>query len=167
MSRLPRPYIPVSVRVQVAERQLIERGMFTFVGPASMRLRFSLKSLFNDKKAELHHRPALVNRRLKRNGDYDPPANDPAYLVYLADDDHDIETRVRGLHGQHSDFGLRRKNRRMDENRGRRKRRPKKKIPSRPFPKKSLGGFPGGRLADRASSAEPTVAAARGWPTQD
>ena len=143
MSRLPRPHIPLSVRVQVAERQIIDRfGRSPLFSTAilSKRLAIMLDVLFSDGcKPELHHRPALVNRRRKRNGDYDPPANDPGFLVYLADDDHDVETRVRGLHGSHSDLGMNRKNKNIAKNRDPKRRRakiaqPKNfKWPSRPF----------------------------------
>jgi len=140
VSRLPRPYIPLAVRVQVAERQV----GFSQVDGADKRSRLAgiLLILFGGKKAELHHRPALVNRRRKRNGDYDPPANDPNFLVYLADDDHDIETRVRGQHGQHSDLGMVRKNKRIAANRNPTRRKAKiaqreeYRWPSRPFRKK-------------------------------
>ncbi len=136
MSPLPRPHIPLAVRVQVAGRQLRERGesldrsILYGLGllmddgsagdptlSAARKLQRLLSALFGDKKAELHHRPALINRRRKRNGDYDPPANDPGFLVYLLEDDHDIETRIRGQHGQHSDLGLARKAKRIARNR--------------------------------------------------
>ncbi len=137
-----RPSIPLRVRLLVIERQLLKVGiapLSPYYGfPAkkrklSDRLAFNLHELFGKRKVELHHRHALVNRR-KCNGYYDPPANDPFYLVYLSKDDHDIETRVRGQHGQYSDLGLARKRKRMDENRGRRKRKPKVKIPQRVDP---------------------------------
>lgn len=139
MSWLVRPYIPIAVRVKVAERQLLEREMLCFVGSLSTRLKFSLQSLFWNAKetAELHHRPALVNRQRKRNGDYEPPANDPDYLVYIAEDDHDIETRVRGLHGQHSDLGMARKNKRIARNRDPKRRKTKIRSANRWPPKGS------------------------------
>lgn len=139
MSRLPRPYIPLSVRVQVAERQCRESG---WIFPAlekqgkSKWLREMLGVLFGEQKAELHHRPALVNRRKVMRGDkiadYEPPANDPEHLVYLVESDHDVETRVRGQHGAHSDLGLNRKNKRIAKNRDPNRR--KAKIPQRRDP---------------------------------
>ena len=78
---------------------------------------------------ELHHRPAIVNRHRKPNGRYVPDANDPEFLVYLPKDEHDIETRVRGLHGQHSDLGLARKRKRAE----RKQNQPKHQWPSRPL----------------------------------
>ena len=148
--RLPRPYIPIATRLIVAERQIEQ---LTGVGNACRRfdplsqtklLELLLGALFGDKKVELHHRPALVNRRRKRNGDYDPPANDPNYLVYLPEDEHDIETRVRGLHGQHSDLAIVRKRKRKE----RKTKRPKRKWASRPlrsanrWPKRSFRQSP-------------------------
>jgi len=146
VSRLPRPHIPLSVRVQVAERQVGEAGfpgLLMFGGqdkkPLRERLVDALGFLFGDQKIELHHRPALVNRHRKRNGDYDPPANDPLSLVYLLDDEHDVETRIRGQHGQHSDLGMARKNKKIAANRNPKRRKAKiaqreeYRWPSRPF----------------------------------
>jgi hypothetical protein len=56
--------------------------------------------------------------------DYVPPANDPAFLVYLSKDEHDIETRVRGLGAQRSDLGQRRYNKKVAKNRAKDKKRP-------------------------------------------
>jgi hypothetical protein len=142
MSRLPRPFIPFSVRVQVATRQIIERfgrrPLFVDKTPLKQKLAIMLDVLFEG-KSELHHRPALLNRPWNtRKKDYDPPANDPGFLVYLADDTHDIETRVRGLHGQHSDLGLARKNKRIAKNRDPKKR--KYNWPSRPFNRRTSDG---------------------------
>ena len=140
MARLPRPYIPFSIRVKVAERQLVEFGIWNDFHvsvmrnsptPSGQRLAYALGLLFNGRKCELHHRPSLVNRRRKRNGEYDPPANDPYYLVYLLEDEHDVETRVRGQRGQHSDLALARKRKRIEK----KKKQPKRKWASRPFPK--------------------------------
>jgi len=113
--RLPRPYIPLGIRVQVAERQLRERyparAPSIFYGldepmPLATRLRRLLAAIFgSDAKLELHHRPALINRRRKGNN-YDPPANSPDYLVYLPKDEHDVETRVRGVGAQLSDLAI-------------------------------------------------------------
>ena len=141
--KLTRPYIPVSVRIAVAERQCFGANIQTDVDlsglSAGAKLKERLRLLFGDKKAELHHRPALVNRRRRKNGEYDPPANSPDYLVYLADDDHDVETRIRGLHGSHSDLGMARKNKNIAKNRDPKRRKakiaqPKNfRWPSRPF----------------------------------
>ena len=133
--KLPRPYTPLSVCLQVVDRQLAERGLQVAggIGSLSDNLKFALNVLFgHGVKVELHHRPALLNR-ISKNGRYYPDANDPDYLVYLPVDEHDIETRVRGQHGQHSDLALARKRKRKE----RKAKRPKRKWPSRPFPKRS------------------------------
>ena len=121
----------------VAERQMRERGWNlsepTHDGVSdSAYLAAILSLLFGDKKFELHHRPSLVNRRRYiRNGKtfYDPPANSAEHLFYLLDDDHDIETRVRGVGAQLSDLGIARKRKRAE----RKKNRPKRSWPSRPL----------------------------------
>ena len=144
MSRLVRPHIPLAVRAQVALRQLKYIEPLEYIAyhrSIGMSLRTILNELLADlaknlgaDKIELHHRPALLNRPwINEINDYEPPANDPRYLVYLAEDDHDIETRVRGQHGQHSDLGLGRKNKRIARNRDPKRR--KSKITSRGFRK--------------------------------
>lgn len=132
--RLHRPHIPISVRAEVAERQLCAAGDFGKVSvamhydlPSGKRLANALRLLFGDHPCELHHRPGLLNRhRYVRNGKtfYDPLANDPDHLVYLAVDDHDIETRVRGQGAQRSDLGQARYNKRVAKNREKIKVRP-------------------------------------------
>ena len=155
MSRLPRPFIPLSIKVQVAERQFdaatsfgdgngsrnasvfrafVDREHWKNRVPLREQLVMLLQLMFGDAKVELHHRPSLVNRLWNaRKKDYDPPANSPEHLVYLPEDDHDVETRIRGLHGQHSDLGLARKMKRIAKNRD--PNRHKAKIRSRGFPK--------------------------------
>ena len=143
--RLPRPHIPISVRVQVAERQMHERGltdwspgMPTGFHSKTALLDYYLRRLFGDGTFELHHRPALVNRERYRRGGktfYKPDANDPNHLVYLLDDEHDIETRVRGVGAQLSDLGQARKRKRAARKLD--KKRRISKIPARvnPWPK--------------------------------
>lgn len=140
--RLPRPYIPQHIRILVAERQgLANFGPTTWstilsnapVKPLEERLHWLLALLFHDAwNAELHHRPALCNRPYnKRRKDYEPPANDPEHLVYLAIDDHDIETRVRGVGAQRSDLAVRRYNKRVARNRAKREKRKRAHRPIR------------------------------------
>jgi hypothetical protein len=146
MARLIRPYIPLAVRVQVAERQVdaaiaalgqfdpetdkhsrnlavfrdfVDRQSWHAGRSAAHKLSLLLQLLFgDDAKPELHHRPALVNRpRNRRETDYVPPANDPDYLVYLLEDVHDIETRVRGLGAQRSDLSQARYLKKVAKNR--------------------------------------------------
>lgn len=161
MSRLQRPYIPVAVRAQVAARQAIAAGfapdtvglLQRTLGPGRF-VAVMLGRLFPVRCAELHHRPALVNRprhERKVGGKvkvyYTPPANDPDHLFYLAEDTHDVETRVRGLHGQHSDLGLVRKAKAIARNRDPKRRRVQirsrgfhKGGPHRGWPKRKMRG---------------------------
>lgn len=150
MSRLHRPHIPLRVRCLVAMRQLCVEDVYsTFEGHRLLGrtladlleiLLRALRSKLNADKLELHHRPALVNRRRKRNGEYIPAANDPNFLLYLSEADHDVETRVRGQHGQLSDLALRRKNKRIARKRSGKRSR---KITQRknPWPPKGSRKF--------------------------
>lgn len=131
--KLHRPHIPISVRLIVAERQAADAVTPNSFGvpvpilsrplPASggKRLAALLGALFGGTPYQLHHRPALCNRRRSvRAGKvvYSPPANDPAHLVYLAADVHAVETRVRGVGALRSDLGQLRYNKRVARNRG-------------------------------------------------
>lgn len=139
MSRLPRPYIPIPVRVLVAERQLVEWGTsVSHIGKlpggfGRRRLAYILHKLFGDEKYHLDHDPALENRLRTADGGYIPDANHPRYLTYRTDVDHAIKTYVRGDGALRSDAGQRRYNKRVAKNRDPKRR--KAKIPSRPFPK--------------------------------
>jgi hypothetical protein len=149
MSRLPRPHIPIPVRVQVAERQLVEQGWGVELGhkPTKQWLDTLLACLFADEKYHLDHDPALVNRVkwVNEAGEvdaYDPPANDPKHLIYRTAAEHKVKTYVRGEGALRSDAGQRRYNKRVAKNRealdawadGKR-RAAKRKIKSRPFSK--------------------------------
>lgn len=167
MARLYRPHIPLSVRVQVAYRQLGFTGCLaepdhrTGRVSASWELKRALDALSfllgcEVKDLRLDHHPALCNRQQFRNGRgeivrYVPDANDPNHLIYRSHADHDIKTRVRGDGAQHSDLALRRiaKRRERKAERGKlstnrlakpAKRRNKKPWPNRPMPKGR--GFP-------------------------
>jgi hypothetical protein len=144
--KLPRPYIPWHVREQVIDQQMIT-AQFTptkaarYTGSAERRVRWKLEEFFAGIPVELHHSPALVNRKLKWRfvgkgygtvPVYDPPANDPNYLVYMPVDEHDIRTRVRGARGQYSDLALVRKRKRQERKAKRRRFKwPKRKFPQR------------------------------------
>lgn len=170
--RLRRPYIPLTVRVAVAERQSRQKfGCAPFEDRVrlSERLSCTLSTLFGSpKNVELHHRPAIVNRPFNlKTQDYDPPANHPDYLVYLAKDEHGIETRVRGVGAQRSDLGQRRYNKKVAKNRD-----PKRKARSR-WPKarklRSRAINPGWRRkAPRKTKgglkARPRWIPSRSWP---
>lgn len=136
--KLHRPHIPLAIRVAVAERQAMASLPLACLPwgppPESPRKRLAalLGALFGDQAVELHHRPALVNRRhrlVRGEVVYSPPANDPEHLVYLLKGDHEIETRVRGVGALRSDLGERRYRKRLARNRA-----PKKKA--RPWPKR-------------------------------
>ena len=97
-----RPYIPLSVRVQVAERQLRDSGKLvwiaylktveTAVSPPwslSEKLQMLLFHLFSPNDFQLDHDPALILRKFNpRTGKYTPDANDPAHLIYRDTADH-------------------------------------------------------------------------------
>lgn len=116
MTERPRPYIPLSVRVQVAERQVNQKGSIfwpvyaagvaaaeTMGEPWSLsrRLRVLLTELEPDCKVQLDHDPALILRAFKRDRRkpvaawYTPNANDPDYLLYRVDDNHLQKTTGR------------------------------------------------------------------------
>ena len=101
----------------------------------------------------LDHNPALIlrpyNPRIKNvAARYTPNANDSTALIYRSAHGHHIKTNVIGDGAQRSDTAERMHQRRMDENRGKRKRKPKAKIQqrrnpwgpkgSRPFNKRKL-----------------------------
>lgn len=166
--KLHRPYIPLSVRVLVAHRQLVEAGAWGKIHvaimdgsptPLSIQLEHATRLLFGDKAFALDHHPALVNRKQYARGGkvfYQPPANDPEHLRYRESgpgSDHDIKTRVRGDGAQRSDLGQRRYNKRVARNRervppGKASRFPKrpaevkpgtdKSRPKRKWPKRSF-----------------------------
>lgn len=169
MARLYRPYIPLSVRVQVAERQFawhFPNGwepytLFASDWTLKRRLEFLLFHVARAlecevKELRLDHDPALCNRPRKRRGlggktYYFPDANDPKHLIYRSSHAHDIKTRVRGDGAQHSDLALLRIAKRRERKRAGgklstnrlakpAKRRDKKPWPNRPMPKGR--GFP-------------------------
>lgn len=131
-----RPYIPYSVRVQVAARQAIAAGVYprgTEIGswPYARQLRELLYVLFGDEKVHLDHDPALENRQkvIRRDGQiggYTPAANDPEFLIYRIVEGHRIKTYVRGDGAQRSDVSQRRYLNRIERN-----RKPKKEFKPR------------------------------------
>lgn len=138
--KLHRPYIPIYVRLRVAERMCDERLAESplriksyWSETAKEKLAICLAHLFpdyEDKQIQLDHDPALTNRKYNsRTKKYTPDANDVDFLIYRAKEDHNIKTRVRGDGAQYSDLALRRKNKRIERN----KTRPVRKIASRPF----------------------------------
>lgn len=152
MARLPRPHIPLKIRCHVAAHQ-IGWGLGAKDGqPAAIAMLLSLHKanygnlllrlltelqeklgVLPSGALHLDHDPALVNRKkIKRDGKivgYKPAANDPNFLIYRTKERHDIKTRVRGDGAQFSDLALARRERRRQKKR----MRPKRKWPSRPF----------------------------------
>lgn len=125
--KLPRPHIPIPVRIKVARRQLIAFGASealttkdrhetseVFLDRLLTGLSLYFENLFG--KLHLDHDPALCNRRFsKRTGKYFPDANDPRFLIYRTKPNHEIKTRVRGDGAQLSDLALRRKFKRIEK----------------------------------------------------
>jgi len=99
-----RPYIPISVKVAVAIRQLRERGEVVQAailqspanGSLAARLKLALQYL-GFEKPHLDHNPALARRyRNRRTGRYMPDANDPEFLQWIDAADHLVKTAGRG-----------------------------------------------------------------------
>lgn len=122
--KLPRPRIPIPTRIKVAQRQL--RDQFGMIvdrdrdedGDVYLdRLLTSLVLCIGGKlfsPLQLDHDPALCNRKFsQRTGRYTPDANDPRYLIYRTQADHDLKTRVRGDGAQLSDLAKLRKTKRI------------------------------------------------------
>lgn len=157
---ISRPYIPMSVRVAVAERQVRAKGSLLWAlyrsaneisekqgQPWSLtrKLRILLGDLFPYGDYQLDHDPALILRPFKR-GKYTPDANDPNHLVYRTKASHLQKTigrkpdAMKTVTTKGSDIWLKSKFNRLE---GRTKRRPKQRIQSRPFQKGR--GFRGSR----------------------
>lgn len=140
----PRPHIPMSVRVEVAE-QCVEKGLWwplycSAVAAGGMTLGKRLTILLGHmpKGMQLDHDPALVLREFnEETGKYTPDANDPAYLIYREPRDHLQKTVGRKADAEKtvttkgSDIWLKTKFARLERKTTKRKA----KIPSRPFPK--------------------------------
>lgn len=157
MARLFRPHVPLSVRCEVAERQLRQldpRKLGYFVRPpktAGNRLKVLLPWLAGCLGCEvselrLDHDPALGARSVgQRKGKtfYIPDANSPDHLAYRPHGaqhagSHDVKTRIRGDHGQHPDRVLIKKARRAEAAKSGKPPKRKIKIPSakKPWPKR-------------------------------
>ena len=153
-----RPYIPLSVCVQVAERQvqvaspgfwrlyeatISQNAMLNTPLSMGHRLRLLLGDLFPEGKYQLDHDPALILRkfrndaRLKPAARYTPNANDPVHLIYRDTADHLQKTTGRKpgaaktITTKGSDIGIKTKFAKL----ARRGKKPKSRIPSRPFQK--------------------------------
>jgi hypothetical protein len=145
----PRPYIPISVRLKVAQRQFNESGASYTNYEVCLRrqhgnigkrelLTLLLKTLFPDVVAQLDHDPALILRPFDReSGKYTPDANDPDHLIWREKAAHQEKTTGRRpgarstITTKGSDIGLKTKFARLE---GKPKRR--LKILSRGFQKR-------------------------------
>lgn len=141
----PRPYIPVPVRVQVAQRQLNElvlpvpRLTGERDGSYLGRLLNILKAAMRAERLQLDHDPALILRTYNEVANYYyPDANDPDHLIYREHEDHQQKTTGRKIGAtktvttKGSDIWLKSKFNRLE---GRTKKKRKQKIQSRPFTK--------------------------------
>ena len=152
---MKRPSIPVRIKLAVLERQVFIDKTYRndaereFIydwyqacckGKQSMyRVKWLLHRLFHGMPAELDHDPALVLRgRNKKTGKYRPDANNPKFLRYVLKPNHRKKTFGRNPDAERtvttkgSDIWLAKKFRKLEK-----PQRPKQKIPSRPFPKRS------------------------------
>lgn len=146
MARLYRPHVPLAVRCQVAARQVgYPLGSIESEDWSQTQLLDYLLSILRLKlgaaQLQLDHHPALQNRTLivfsgSQTVNYDPPANDPAGLIYRTRDAHRIKTLVRGDGAQLSDAAIARKRKRKE----RKANRPKTQWPSRKL--RSAGKWP-------------------------
>jgi len=152
---MKRPHIPIKVRLAILERQaFVERAYpseeerdlarewyelryhkFT----KSEKIEYLLELLFHGMPVELDHDPALsLRRKNHRTGGYRPDANDPRYLRYIPKHKHRQKTigrkpdAERTVTTKGSDIWLAKKFRKLEK-----PQRPKQKIPSRPFSKRS------------------------------
>lgn len=141
--RLVRPHIPIRVRLLVIARQLQRSGKLRDVlwceavfPKSSARLQFLIEKMFGFEVVHLDHDPPLCLREIidAEKGIYNPPANDPNFLIYRTKEDHRVKTFIRGDGAQLSDAAKRRK-----EIKSKRPDRPRhkwpqgRKIQSRPF----------------------------------
>jgi hypothetical protein len=138
---------PLSVRVQVAERQLPKMGLpFYEVVCESCnllgRIRWLLERIFHGRACALDHDPALILRDYDPTvsdvaARYTPHAHDPNHLIYREKADHDRKTfgrtpgAERTVTTKGSDIWLKSKFNRLE---GRTKQRPKQKITQRKNP---------------------------------
>ena len=137
--RLPRPHVPLSVRVQVAERQCHQQGVIlpyiSLQYTDRERLDLLLAALFGKDQFHLDHDPPLAARAAFRSDGsfwhYSPHANDPRHLVYRTAEDHRIKTLVHGEHGQYSDRALIKREKRRRNPKRRRYKWPTRTVQNR------------------------------------
>jgi hypothetical protein len=116
--KLKRPHIPIETRLAVIARQLCQSGRVGLVLQAatafpktSAQLDFLLTCKFGEETYHLDHDPPLCLREIvdAERGIYNPPGDDPEYLIYRTAEEHRLKTFVRGDGAQLSDAGKRRK----------------------------------------------------------
>lgn len=141
---IKRPHIPLAIKRAAALRQLA-------IDPATslLDLKGALRMLgLSLEEAELDHNPALALRRAvdwDADGaeiEWDPPANDPRYLYWVAKGEHRQKTHGRKHTSYGSDAHAIAKSRRIADRLrvvegGKRSRWPSRPIPSRPFPSRA------------------------------
>lgn len=122
-----RPYIPLAVRVEVAERDSTKGAWWPLycgavdVGGMTLGRRLAILLGHLPKGAELDHDPALILRAFNpKTGEYMPAANDPAYLIYRDGESHQQKTTgrkpgaLRTVTTKGSDIGLKTKFARLE-----------------------------------------------------
>jgi hypothetical protein len=175
MPRLLRPYIPIPVRIDVAERQaVLGAPTVSFhdvpAKPTDRRLDALLGKIASQAGCEpqdlrLDHDPPLGARRKRFNRagehvDYYPAANDPAHLFYRPHGpqfagSHLIKTNVRGDRGQFPDRVLIKRARRHERGES-----PKKAS------RFKCGGHSGRKPKAKAWPTRPLRSANR-WPSKE
>jgi hypothetical protein len=136
-----RSYVPIAVQVIVSEKLVrslggtpapADGGSLSWRWRVNMRIASGIKKITRD-SWHLDHDPSLAVRPFNpHTGKCTPDANDPEHLFYRTKEDHRTKTFVHGEHGQYSDIALIKRERRRNQ-----PAKPKRKIASRPFPKRS------------------------------
>lgn len=135
--RLPRPYVPIDVKLAVAGRQARATGCSIDWAALERlcggdQLRVLLNVLYPDVMCHLDHDPPLWQRVRTKSGNYRPSANDPDYLVWRSQEGHRLKTYIRGDGAQLSDAAKRRKEIK------RKVTKVKRKWPSRPMQRRPM-----------------------------
>ena len=149
---MKRPYIPLTTKLAVLERQAFQDRKFASQEDlelavewyelrchrksAKYKISWLLELLFRGQPVELDHDPALVlRRRNKRTGGYIPAHDDPKFLIYRSRADHLHKTTGRApgaertVTSKGSDTWLAKKFRKLESP----SFAPKSRICSRPF----------------------------------
>jgi hypothetical protein len=137
--KLPRPHVPLRVKIKVAEKQLVRsKNVLGLIDACSEGVRVEmargpylilLLSKLGVGPWHLDHEPPLMLRRRRRDGGYIPDANNPEFLIWRTKEDHRIKTFIRGDGAQLSDAGKRRK----EIKKRKKATRPKRIWPYRPI----------------------------------